>query len=281
MQREDSYGQLKRLSFVARVLQTRKPAVVLDIGCGTGAQLTVPLAQQFPDIRFVGLDLDPASIDYANRIHAHPNLRFLLPQDLESAARFELIIASEVLEHVEMPPSFLDDLARRLAPGGTLVLTVPNGYGPFEIMAFVESLLFFSGILPLLRSLKRRGARPPLSQGAAPMTLAISPHINFFSYRTLRKLLAGGSWQVAEAQARTIFCGFVFDNLIRGRLAELNARLADFLPMWCSSDWMLVAEPGSAAPSPAEWRPNAFARWRRALNRRRWKGVAVLPSRAC
>ena len=42
---------------------------------------------------------------------------------------FDLITAMEVIEHTADPQQFLDDLAKRLAPGGLLILSTPAATG--------------------------------------------------------------------------------------------------------------------------------------------------------
>jgi 2-polyprenyl-6-hydroxyphenyl methylase/3-demethylubiquinone-9 3-methyltransferase len=48
-------------------------------------------------------------------------------QELEGS--FDLITCLEVIEHVADPAAFLQALARRLAPGGLLILSTPNATG--------------------------------------------------------------------------------------------------------------------------------------------------------
>ena len=43
--------------------------------------------------------------------------------------QFDLITCMEVIEHVADPAAFLKSLAKRLAPGGLLVLSTPNATG--------------------------------------------------------------------------------------------------------------------------------------------------------
>ena len=266
---ENTYGLAKRLDFVSEVIARCRPARVLDVGCGTGANLTAPLAQRFPATQFVGMDSDAASIAYAARINPHANARYLREADGTVPGRFDLVIASEVIEHVEEPDAFLDGLKARLAPGGKIVLTLPNGYGPFELATFLESLMRASGLYGLLRSLRRRLHAGP-AEAAPTDTLAWSPHVNFFSYRLIREVLAGRGYSVLEYRPRTFLCGFGFDQLLRSpAIIAWNAAVADRLPPQLVSDWMFLLEP-SGSPLRAAYRRGAYARARRYLNERPW-----------
>jgi SAM-dependent methyltransferase len=265
---EDSYGRAKRLDFICASIRTARPHAILDIGCGTGTQLTVPLAAVFPRIAIVGVDENQRSLAWA-RAHAVPdNLTFAAPSMLAPDRRFELVIASEVLEHVADPLDFLRQLAARVAPEGRLVLTVPNGYGAFEWMALAEVLLNLSGIQALLRRLKG-GHKEEIEP--VPLTLANSPHVNFFSFRELTRLFAAAGLAVERYRPRTVLCGYLLDSLLRHhRLVAWNARLADRLPAWCASDWMFelrVLRPATAT----RWRRGIWARWRKRLNEQRWR----------
>src|SRR6185503_4715458 len=47
---ENAFGQRKRLHVAADILRTRSPKTVLDVGCGSGQLLTLPLAKNFPNV---------------------------------------------------------------------------------------------------------------------------------------------------------------------------------------------------------------------------------------
>ena len=38
---EDSYGRAKRFEFISAIIRDHSPRQILDIGCGTGTQLTI------------------------------------------------------------------------------------------------------------------------------------------------------------------------------------------------------------------------------------------------
>ena len=244
---EDAYGRAKRQGFVEAVIRAVNPRAVLDFGCGTGTQLTRPLAQAFPHVSFLGIDSDAVTIEWARKQPPLPNLVYAT-EDAGGVEPYDVIIASEVLEHVEAPDRLLRDFHSRLTNEGRLVVTVPNGYGPFETMSLVEHVLTLSGVLPVLRRMKHSIFGKPNFDSTEALTLAISPHINFFSLAAIRELLHDAGFKVVQFRSRTVFCGFIIEWAIRGPLIAWNARIADSLPAWCASDWMFECAKASARP---------------------------------
>jgi SAM-dependent methyltransferase len=267
---ENSYGVIKRLNFLKEVIEIYHPESVLDIGCGAGTYLTLPLAKSNPAIRFLGADTDLASIEFAQNNNNLDNLSFCISEHIGRKEKFDLIIASEVIEHVESPEEFIIQLKEKLTDKGTLVFTVPNGYGPFETTCLLESILYFLGIFTLLRKLRKIAwpdARDLLLRNVG--TLAVSPHINFFSYSQIKRLILNAGFKIIKYQPRTFLCGFGFDQLLRGsRLLAWNARFADYLPPFMNSDWMFVLESGGQ-DQKAGYRRNRYAKIRRFLNEKR------------
>jgi SAM-dependent methyltransferase len=265
---EDSYGSLKRLRFCERVIGESGPRLVLDVGCGTGAHLTRPLAERFPGTRFVGIDRDARSIEFARAAQPPANLSFATEDALGDCRDVDLIIASEVVEHVDAPASFLAALRARLADDGVMVVTLPNGRGPFELAALAQALLQAAGLLGALRRVKRRLVGGAAAAGDAANTLAESPHVNFFTYPEVCALFEAVGFRIAEYQPRTFLCGFGFDPLVQSAgLAAWNARIADALPARLASAWMFRLEKAPARGSPPDLR-GVFARLRRRLNQR-------------
>jgi SAM-dependent methyltransferase len=100
---------------------------LLEIGCGQGG-FAVRLARRF---RYLGIDLDETSLSVARRrLDAHSvsgELRLGDLAALDPADRFDVVCAFEVLEHLEDDGAALREWADRLAPGGTLIVSVPAG----------------------------------------------------------------------------------------------------------------------------------------------------------
>lgn len=94
----------------------------LDIGCGAGGVLA-KLAARFDA---VGVDMSPIARDYC----ANRGLKALdgrLPDSLPftEPESFDVIVLSEVIEHVHEDRASIQSVARLLRPGGTLISTVP------------------------------------------------------------------------------------------------------------------------------------------------------------
>ena len=264
---EDPYGNNKRLAFCIEVIDQTLPQTVLDVGCGTGDLLTRPLAERFPAVRFIGLDNDEASLHYARSRPSLSNLTFANAQQMTGdGAPIDLIIASEVIEHVEVPEEFLGALRARLDSSGRLILTLPNGYGPFEFATLIEALVRASGLFRILRAVKR--AVSPVVTQQKQMTLAASPHINFFSFSSIRTLIARSGFRILTFRPRTVLCGFGLDQIVTWlHLGRWNVQIADKLPAQFASDWMFVLAPDAKGAGKAFAR-GAVSRLRRSLNER-------------
>ncbi|HEY1524203.1 MAG TPA: class I SAM-dependent methyltransferase [Solirubrobacteraceae bacterium] len=97
----------------------------LDIGCGDG-HFTAVLAQAGAQV--IGVDVAQAALDRAAAHHPGLDFRRItidgpLPFD---DCQFDLVWASEVLEHVADTARWVSELRRVLAPSGRLLLTTPS-----------------------------------------------------------------------------------------------------------------------------------------------------------
>ncbi len=106
-------------------------AFVADLGCGPGVMLCDILSVK-PGWMGFGLDISPTAIHYAERLAAHKGLNersqfrmgniAALPYPSESV---DLVLASEVLEHVPLVERAIREIARVLRPRGKAAITLP------------------------------------------------------------------------------------------------------------------------------------------------------------
>jgi 2-polyprenyl-6-hydroxyphenyl methylase/3-demethylubiquinone-9 3-methyltransferase len=98
---------------------------VLDVGCGAGL-LAEPLARL--GAKVTGIDASPEVIAVAREHAARQGLEidYRAGDVQELEGQFDLVTAMEVVEHVAEPAAFVRALAKRLAPGGLLIMSTPN-----------------------------------------------------------------------------------------------------------------------------------------------------------
>jgi SAM-dependent methyltransferase len=101
-------------------------ASYLEIGCGFGFGLDFAIRARGWKGR--GIDPSPLAVAGRTRLGLPIEARYFgdLPQDEAGPAGTDIIMASEVLEHIAAPPDFVALLRRGLAPDGVLVLTTPD-----------------------------------------------------------------------------------------------------------------------------------------------------------
>jgi len=112
---------------------------VLEIGCGRGA-VGARLSGRYPS--YLGLEVDPVSYEVAARAvtaaDGHGEVRNGDLSVLDSDARFDLVCAFEVIEHIEDDGAALVEWAERLRPGGWMFLSTPahqHRFAPADEMA--------------------------------------------------------------------------------------------------------------------------------------------------
>lgn len=105
---------------------------VLDIGCADGT-ITLALADMYPEINFVGIDLDESFIKIANeKIENRKNVRFecvYLREKLNDLEKFDVVLFCSVLheffsygEGISTVVKALSDARDILNPGGEVII---------------------------------------------------------------------------------------------------------------------------------------------------------------
>lgn len=152
-----------------------RPLRLLDFGCGYGSLLRM-LASR--DIQSFGYEPSAKRIQCATD---GPYQILTRLEDVEQAGPFDLVICTEVLEHVPNPRQALAFLKRNTRLGAILAITVPDCEQRY--------------IYDCLSSLRTDQRLPPV----------FNPweHLNYFSASTLRRLLAEEGFVVLNDFGRT------------------------------------------------------------------------------
>jgi len=100
---------------------------LLDIGCGTGANL--PMLRDFAGMgSIVGADFSPLALQFAQSHPASQNVRLVRADGLKlpfADDSFDIVTMLDVLEHLSDDCLALQEVRRVLRPGGALVWSVP------------------------------------------------------------------------------------------------------------------------------------------------------------
>jgi 2-polyprenyl-3-methyl-5-hydroxy-6-metoxy-1,4-benzoquinol methylase len=162
---DSSHGKLRRW------LAGRPPGRVLDLGCSDG-QLAERLRASGHHVTGVDVVALPGVKERVDRF-VEADLDYGVPPGVGES--FDVVLAADVLEHVRCPERILDDVRCLLAPGGSLLVSVPN-FGHWYPRARVALGRF---------DYERRG-------------ILDRDHVRFFTRRSFERLIADRQFQVAR-----------------------------------------------------------------------------------
>jgi len=279
--RETVYGIVKRVEFFIEHVEAyrRRKGLeahevrILDVGCGTGVNVTVPLAHA--GFSIMGLDLDSASIERGRLLaEGLRNIEFhcgSIEDQVVSQLR-DVVICSEVLEHLQEPAIFIEKLKSVLKEGGLLLVTVPNGFGYFELdNLFWQAISRFPRLIQVLYKLeslfwgafgspehlrRRKEENEPRRLELNLSTLARDTrHCQSFTRSKIDRLLESQGLRILKIRNNTFLAGNTLALFVRefDRFLAWNARAADRLPSFLVSGWLIAAEKctvnGGSSPS--------------------------------
>ena len=166
----------------------------LEIGPGAGIYLPV-LASLFDEV--TAMDIENVYLEHAQRLTAlHPNLALVadditcsrLPDD-----SFDLILCSEVIEHLSAPDTALREMRRLLSPAGILILSTPQRHSTIELAARVA---FMPGIVNLVRMI----------YGEAVLEMG---HISLMSAKEISACLEASGFHLLERFKSGLYLPFI------------------------------------------------------------------------
>ncbi len=187
-------GQQRRLEMILRASGERIKGSVLENGCGIGLYIEhlMPHAG-----RILGLEFD-----FERALLAGKHSRTVVNAAGEAlplpAARFDLILSHEVIEHVRDDRQAIVEMVRALKPDGRIVLFCPNRGYPFETHGIYWRGRYFFGNIPFVNYLPRAWRDK------------LAPHVRAYSRHDLELLIDG--LPMRKVDSSIIFGGY--DNVI-------------------------------------------------------------------
>jgi SAM-dependent methyltransferase len=127
---------------VAEFVGTVGTGVVLDAGCGSG-DLLIEIQRANPQARLLGIELAQSRVATARqRLGPQADIRCgsiagALPFESQCA---DVVLVTEVLEHLKDPVAVLKNLRTLLKPAGVLVVTFPNALAWLPLAPLAEKI---------------------------------------------------------------------------------------------------------------------------------------------
>lgn len=224
--------EFKRLDFIVKQVKANAPqgGKLLDIGCGNG-NLALVLGSLGYQVR--GIDVDATSIETAKQRNTFDNVSFDVADanEFTESDEYDLIVCTEVLEHLEKPKQLVESSYRILKPGGTMVVTVPNGKGPREtLMTKPMQWMMANGHTDKLVKIKKAFG---YDHGTPQSSNPDLTHIQFFTQKSLFKLMEDAGFKKLDF-GQGDFLEFVFPfSLVSNRVLavqKFDNAVADKLP---------------------------------------------------
>ena len=182
---------------------------VLGVGCvdhdldkeGGGDWLHRLIRQRAAHL--VGLDMEESAVRELNEL----GYRIVCgnAESTDLGETFDVVVAGELIEHVDNPGSFLRNMRRHLIPGGELIMTTPNPFYPKRL-------------LEILRA------------GQAEVN---GQHVSWFCPTTLAALLERAGFVDIQVTP--------FNN--SERMRWLVEALGRFRPWWCTNLMVIAKNP--------------------------------------
>jgi 2-polyprenyl-3-methyl-5-hydroxy-6-metoxy-1,4-benzoquinol methylase len=119
--KDDPYSSHRRIPEL--VGRYSPPGQILDVGCDEGFAARDLVGHGF---QVCGIDKNPVALKKAARYYQHTVLADIENEQLPLQGSFDVIIFADILEHVRDPAAVFRHFAELLAPGGLVVISVPN-----------------------------------------------------------------------------------------------------------------------------------------------------------
>lgn len=153
-------------------------------------------------MKVTGIDIDPPSIAAARARYSTPGISFDCI-DIKDApvATYDVIVLTEVLEHVKAYRAFIHLISDRMKPGSALILTVPNGYCWSECLCRPSYWLKTTPLgKPIVKTIKKL-----LRTRDVTTANEQTPHVNFFTMPQLEELFTDCGLALESSHASFIW----------------------------------------------------------------------------
>lgn len=111
-----------------------RPKTILDVGCASGWFLS-QISKSYPEALSIGVDVYDKALSYGKKHYPHISFRKSNAEKLPFRSHsFDLVISTEVLEHVENPKKMISEIYRVTKPQGYAIIELDSGNKLFALV---------------------------------------------------------------------------------------------------------------------------------------------------
>ncbi len=207
---------------IEQIASMEKTDSSLEIGPGSGIYLPV-LLSYFNQV--MASDIEQSYLDFITSLAVeHSNLT-LVTDDITNSQlppeTFDLILCTEVIEHIADSQAALNEMWKLLKPGGFLIISTPQKWSPLEVAAKVA-------FLPIIIDLVRLIYQEPILE---------TGHINLMTSKQVIKQIKLAGFHIQESFKTGVYLPLI---------AELTGNWGLNLERWLEKklrnsffDWLL------------------------------------------
>lgn len=222
----------KRYQFIANCIRDKykdNQINILDVGCGDGCISEFLFYEGYANI--TAIDIDPDSIKKAKNKDCSKNINYVC-EDINNyllSTRnqyWDIVICSEVLEHLNKPDELIKAISAIVKRDGRLLITIPNGYGPWEVYHRISEKLHYANIV-----------NEPIGKY----------HIQRFKHENIIEVISAEGFRLIKSE-NSNFISHIWSFTVPAYhsldyIERIDCWLADYLPRNLASGWYFCFEP--------------------------------------
>ncbi len=187
---------------------------LLDVGCGDGVALYL-LQQALPELELYGVDPSEEALEVARKkirgVKVEKSTSDSLPFEDDF---FDIVISSDVIEHVDNPELMLSEMKRVAKAGATLIIGTPIKHSKVPLDHNHVQEFFTEDFLTMI-SRYFREVKLHESHNLATTLLYNAPTHSFFNFKYLINLLSLGlNWNPFRAERENRVQMFAYQYVI-------------------------------------------------------------------
>lgn len=210
-----TFSEKVKLNILVDFIRKNNINKVLDVGCHTG-NVSLPLAYLGIDVKAIDINKD-ILVKAADR-DKQRTVKWSNEDFKQLDGKYDAILFLDLLEYTEDPHEYINKAFKLLNDGGYVLLSIPNGYNPFELLWDIP--------MQKIRKILHKEMRPG------------DIHIQFFTINRILNLI-NKKFEIYSAES------FMFLNFLpllhkSHFISLVDYILAERLPLAVTSRWMII-----------------------------------------